>query len=104
MDNNERDVRDMLEVLGVDYNANSEKVLEDIVGDKINYEVLKYLILKNKKGFIYAVEKEMPQNYRFVILKRIVENKYININNALNLLENSEKYVEYYEQNVLKIG
>lgn len=86
MNNNERDVRGLFTVLGINYSSRTEEALESIIGEKLDYEVLKYIILEEKSALLNLAKKNMPQSYRFGALKIMVQNKYVGVKNALALL------------------
>lgn len=87
MKNYKQDVKDLLCLFGINYSANSERVLEDIIGERIDYAILRCLILREKNAWLDMDKRQMPQGYRFGALKRMVEKKYASLKNAYDLLE-----------------
>lgn len=87
MNEHERIVRGLLDLYGINYGPNSERVLEEIIGEKIDYQILEVVILRGENDFTRFAENNMPQGYRFGALKIMVANRYANIKSACELLK-----------------
>lgn len=67
---------EVLARIGISYSNCSEKTLEMLIGEKIDYLVLILLVKREKKVWQKLEQDNMPQGYRFGTLKQIVINKY----------------------------
>lgn len=83
---NKQDVIDLLGLMGINFTEYNQKVLEDIIGEEINYEALALLIIREKKTWMNLIQREMSPSYCFGTLKNIVKYKYRGIKHGLDLL------------------
>lgn len=90
----------LVKTIGINYSPTSEKVLEDMIGEKLNYKIMEQLVKDNQVTWIKLEQDNMPQSYRFGALKQIVTNDYIAAkkklstqNNDLDLTSVSYKFV-----------
>ena len=92
MNKNEKyffDVMAMLTVIGIDYNTCTEEELENIIGEPIDYEVLRFLITNERHTWNDLRKRRMPQEYLFGALKQMVKNKYELIKHGLRVFRGS---------------
>ena len=69
----------LLNELGIDYFKHSEKKLEEVIGEKIDYKVLNRVIEQEKLALFKLKAKNMPQSYRFCALRNIVSSNYFKV-------------------------